>query len=460
MQQYKKNIFLTGEGRFPWYRPDGKTFRPYLVGVAGGSASGKTSVAERIIKSLNVPWVILLSMDSFYKPLTLEQKAAADRSDHNFDHPNAFDYDTLLETLKNLKEGKSVEIPIYDFVTHSRLPKMTTVYGANVIIFEGIFALYDKRIMDLMELKIFVDTDADIRLARRLKRDISVRGRELHGVLQQYTRFVKPSFDDHIQPTVKNADVIIPRGFENLVAIDLITKHIQRQLHERKLSFRWDLAKIECDGEIPENVIVLEKTPQLSSIHTTIRDRSTQRDNFIFYAERLATLVVERGLQELPYRECEVIIPPNVSYNGKKLDAQVCGVSILRAGGTMETGLRRVFKDALIGKILIQSDPHTGEPQLHYIKLPSNINQCFDAQIATGAAGLMAIRVLLDHNVPEDRIIFLTFLATPQGLQVISNAFPKVKVCTSMVDPKIDETTLYIMPGMGNFGDRYYGTDS
>ncbi|CAG8449887.1 2115_t:CDS:2 [Funneliformis mosseae] len=129
----------------------------------------------------------------------------------------------------------------------------------------------------------------------------------------------------------------------------------------------------------------------------------------------------------------------------------------------METGLRRVVKDALIGKILIQSRPKTGEPSLHFINLPNNVHECYvllmDAQIATGAAALMAIRVLLDHNVPEDRIMFLTFLATPLGLHVISNAFPKVKVCTSMIDPKINDETLFIEPGMGNFGDRYYGTD-
>ncbi|CAG8482903.1 1545_t:CDS:10 [Ambispora gerdemannii] len=429
-----------------------------------GSASGKTGVSERIIKNLNAPWVVLLSMDSFYKPLTPEQKTAAYNNDYNFDHPNSFDYNLLLETLQNLKEGRRVEIPLYDFVTHSRLPATATIYGANVIIFEGIFALYDKQIMDLMELKIFVDTDPDIRLARRLKRDISERGRDLHGVLQQYARFVKPSYDDFIHPTLKNADVIIPRGLENIVAIDLITKHIQRQLHERRLSFRWELAKIECNGEVPANVIVLKETPQLKGIHTIIRDCATQRDDFIFYAERLATLVVERGLEEFPFKDVEITTPVNVNYLGKQLDAQLCGVSILRAGATMENGLRRVHKDVLIGKILIQSNPHTGEPQLHFLKLPSNINQCYvllmDAQIATGAAGLMAIRVLLDHNVPEERIIFLTFLATPQGLHAIANAFPRVKVCTSMVDLKINESTLYIEPGMGNFGDRYFGTDS
>ncbi|CAG8606490.1 10466_t:CDS:10, partial [Dentiscutata erythropus] len=432
---------------------------PGTVGVAGGSGSGKTSVSERIIANLNVPWVVVLSMDSYYKVLTSEQKIEALNSNYNFDHPNAFDFDLLLENLKDLKEGKRVEVPIYDFVTHSRLPQTNTLYGANVIIFEGIFALYDRRITDLMDLKIFVDTDSDIRLVRRLKRDIDQRGRDINGVIQQYLNFVKPAFDQYIQPTVKNADVIIPRGLENLVAIDLITKHIQRQLNERRYSFRWELLKkIDYNGELPKNVIVLDQTPQLKGIHTIMRDRDTQRDDFIFYSERLATLVIERGLAEITVKDHKIITSLDVPYMGKKCDEQLCGVSILRAGGIMEVGLRRVAKDAFIGKILIQTDPTTGEPLLHFAKLPNNIHDCYvllmDAQIATGAAALMAIRILLDHNVPEDRIIFLTLLATRLGLHVISNAFPLVKVCTSMIDPKINEETLFIEPGVGNFGGK------
>ncbi|GBC01847.1 hypothetical protein RclHR1_04350023 [Rhizophagus clarus] len=463
MSTNKNNVFLRGEGRSPWYRLDGSKFDCYLVGVAGGSASGKTSVAVRIIENLNVPWVILLSMDSFYRELSHEEKMEAQNNNFNFDHPNAFDFDLLLYTLKNMKEGKRVEVPIYDFITHSRISQKNSLYGANVVIFEGIFALYDQRIMDLMDLKVFVDTDSDIRLIRRLKRDISERGRDINGVIQQYQKFVKPAFDQYIQPTVKNADVIIPRGLDNLVAIDLITKHIQRQLHERQFNFRWDLLKSDYNfKKIPENVIILDQTSQLKGIHTIIRDKNTHLDDFIFYSERLVAIIVERALSELTYEEHEIVTPLNLPYVGKKCTEQVCGVSILRAGGTMENGLRKVVKDALIGKILIQSRPKTGEPSLHFVSLPDNIHECFvllmDAQIATGAAALMAIRVLLDHDVPENKIILLNFIATPLSLHVITNAFPKIKICTSMVDPKINDETLFIEPGMGNFGDRYYGT--
>lgn len=157
--------------------------------------------------------------------------------------------------------------------------------------------------------------------------------------------------------------------------------------------------------------------------------------------------------------------PTKKSVHGLGLKAHIAGVSILRAGGTMENGLRRVIRDAVIGKILIQTDPNNGEPQLHYCKLPPSLREentfifLMDAVVGTGAAGLMAIRVLLDHDVPEDRIVFLSFLAAPQGLHTIARAFPRVKIITSYVDPVLNPDTLYLEPGLGNFGDRYFGTE-
>uniref|UniRef100_A0A8C5TB64 Uridine-cytidine kinase n=1 Tax=Malurus cyaneus samueli TaxID=2593467 RepID=A0A8C5TB64_9PASS len=183
-----------------------------LSGLGGGSASGKTTVATMIIEALDVPWVVLLSMDSFYKVLTKQQQEQAASNDFNFDHPDAFDFDLIIATLKKLKQGKSVKIPIYDFTTHSRKKEWKTLYGANVIIFEGIMAFADKELLKLLDLKIFVDTDSDIRLVRRLRRDISERGRDIEGVIKQYNKFVKPAFDQYIQPTMRLADIVVPRG--------------------------------------------------------------------------------------------------------------------------------------------------------------------------------------------------------------------------------------------------------
>ncbi|KAI8062516.1 uracil phosphoribosyltransferase-domain-containing protein [Gongronella butleri] len=460
----KNKVFqICSTGRSPWFRPDGSSTQTYIIGVAGGSGSGKTSVSERIRKNLNVPWVVIISMDSFYNVLTPEQSVQAHKNNFDFDHPSAYDYNLLYECLCKLKNGKSVEIPHYNFSKHARDEKTTTIYGANVIIFEGIFALYSDKIRDLMDLKIFVDTDADIRLARRLQRDIVERGREVPGILDQYSRFVKPAYDEHVRPTVKHADVIIPRGLENAVAIDLITKHVQRQLNEKELNLRWDLVKSSGSNDTPADVVVLPASKQIRGIHTILRDKDTPRDEFVFYAERLSKLIVECALGQLPCKENNVETPTGAIYNGVAFTSDVCGVSILRAGGTMEEGLRRVCQDISIGKLLIQTASSTGEPQLHYCKLPANVADChvllMDATIGTGAAGLMAIRVLLDHDVPEENIIFLTFLAAPVGLNVIKKAFPKVKIVTSMVDPVLSKEKLWIEPGIGNFGDRYFGTE-
>ncbi|NXI49637.1 UCKL1 protein, partial [Chloroceryle aenea] len=211
----------TGGGGFIPFSP---------AGLGGGSASGKTTVATMIIEALDVPWVVLLSMDSFYKVLTKQQQEQAASNDFNFDHPDAFDFDLIIATLKKLKQGKSVKIPIYDFTTHSRKKEWKTLYGANVIIFEGIMAFADKELLKLLDLKIFVDTDSDIRLVRRLRRDISERGRDIEGVIKQYNKFVKPAFDQYIQPTMRLADIVVPRGSGNTVAIDLIVQHVHSQL--------------------------------------------------------------------------------------------------------------------------------------------------------------------------------------------------------------------------------------
>jgi uridine kinase len=202
-----------------------------VIGLCGGSASGKTTVAKKIIEQLNVKWVSLLSMDSFYKALSEEMHELANRNEYNFDHPDAFDFDLVLNTLKDLKKGKQVHIPVYNFTTHSREHHTKTIYGANVVIFEGIMAFASKELLDLMDIKIFVDTDADIRLARRLKRDIGERGRSIESVIDQYNKYVKTSFDYYIAPTMTHADIIVPRGGDNKIAIDLIVNRVNRELH-------------------------------------------------------------------------------------------------------------------------------------------------------------------------------------------------------------------------------------
>ncbi|CAG0880608.1 unnamed protein product [Darwinula stevensoni] len=467
----KSSVFLRAQnrtiytaGRPPWYDfTSGQQVEPFIIGICGGSASGKTTVAKSIISRLNIPWVTLLSLDSFYKVLNEEQHLKAAANGYNFDHPDAFDFELLLSTLRKLKEGKKVEVPIYNFLTHSRENRTKTMYGATVILFEGILSFYDPEVLKMVDLKLFVETDDDIRLARRLRRDISERGRDLAGVIHQYERFVKPSFDFYIAPLTLHADIIVPRGGENEVALSLIVQHVHSQLLARGFRVREKLAQESRMGCLPNSLFVLPETPQVKGIHTFIRDRETDRDEFVFYSKRLMRLLMEYSLSLLPFNEVVVDTPQNQPYHGKRSQQEkICGVSILRAGETMEQALMDVVKDVGIGKILIQTNPKTGEPELYYFKLPKNIKDyhviLMDATVATGAAAIMAIRVLLDHDVPEENIMLLSLLMAEIGVHSIAYAFPKVKIVTTAVDKEVNEK-FYVIPGIGNFGDRFFGTE-
>ncbi|CAH2090736.1 unnamed protein product [Euphydryas editha] len=451
-------------GRPPWYNcTGGQEVEPFLIGIGGASASGKTTVATKIIESLNIPWVTIVSMDSFYKVLNEKQHHAAMRNEYNFDHPDAFDIELLITVLQRLKEGKKVEVPIYNYVTHSRENRTKTMYGANVIIFEGILAFYNADVLKLLDMKVFVDTDADIRLARRLRRDIVQRGRDLEGVLKQYLTHVKPAYQSYIAPSMAHADIIVPRGGDNHVAIALIVQHVHKQLRLRGFKVREKLAVAHIGQPLPDSLYVLKNTPQVQGLHTFIRNKDTPRDEFIFYSKRLMRLVIEFALSLMPYSDHEVDTPQGFAYTGRKCDVEkICGVSILRAGETMEQAVCDVCKDIRIGKILIQTNQQTDEPELYYLRLPKDIKDyrvvLMDATVATGAAAIMAIRVLLDHDVPERHISLVSLLMAEIGVHSIAYAFPEVKIVTSALDPEINEK-FYVLPGIGNFGDRYFGTE-
>ncbi|TSL47647.1 Uridine-cytidine kinase-like 1 [Bagarius yarrelli] len=447
----KRTIYTAG--RPPWYNVTGTTFKEaFVIGLCGGSASGKTTVANKIIEALDVPWVVLLSMDSFYKEL-------AARNEYNFDHPDAFDFDLLVTVLRKLKKGKSIKVPVYDFTTHSRRKEWKPVYGANVVIFEGILAFANKEL-----LKVFVDTDSDIRLVRRLKRDISERGRDITGVIKQYNKFVKPAFEQYIEPTVQVADIVVPRGGDNFVALELIVQHVHSQLEKVSQTSISALASAHQGQPLPSTLSVLESTPQVRGMHTIIRNKETNRDEFIFYSKRLMRLLIEHALSFLPLKTVLVETPQGTTYEGKRLGGKrITGVSILRAGETMEQALMAVCKDIRLGKILIQTNHGTGEPELHYLRLPKDISEDYvilmDSTVSTGAAALMAIRVLLDHDVEEDKIFLLSLLMAEMGVHSVAYAFPKVRIITTAVDKKVNDE-FHIIPGIGNFGDRYFGTDA
>lgn len=198
--------------------------RPIIIGVTGGSGGGKTSVSEAILKSFPDAKIAMIQHDAYYKNqdhLTFEE-----RTKTNYDHPMAFDTDLMIYQLSELLSGRSVEIPVYDYTQHTRSSDTVHMEPQDVFIVEGILVLEDKRLRDLMDIKIFVDTDDDIRIIRRIKRDMGSRGRSLDSIITQYQDVVKPMYHQFIEPTKRYADVVIPEGESNTVAIDLINTKV------------------------------------------------------------------------------------------------------------------------------------------------------------------------------------------------------------------------------------------
>ncbi|CAO1614007.1 unnamed protein product [Sympodiomycopsis kandeliae] len=520
-----KNVILTEAGRAPWYDTMGVPREAYVIGVAGGSASGKTSVARSILASLpNVPWVCIVSQDSFYKPLTPDQSKLAFQNNWNFDHPGSFDVDLFKQCIADLKASKAVEVPIYSFVQHQRTDETTYLYGASVIIVEGLFTLNDPVVRDLFDLKIFVQADSDLMLARRIIRDTKERGRSVDGIIEHYLRWVKPAMDNYIAPDAKWADLIVP-GQNNHVAVDVVAQHVKRQLEARTMRFRAELGEASMASSaqqggtdtpgkaiglhhlqnhhhlshpplsrtsssssistsaltnssslsstsssfqhtnnlsphpLPHSVHLLAPTPQLLGLLTIVHDASTSSEDFIFYTDRISSLVMEEALHFLPYRDKEVECNgTGIKWAGKVMDVEnVCSISILRSGSVLEKASRRALPALTQGSLLIQSNEEDGEPQLYSLHLPrmiqrrSQANKSFvlllDSQISTGAAAFMAIRIMLDHGVPEENIIFLSILASAKGgIWALAKAFPKVRIILACVDPGLKKLRIQYPP--------------
>lgn len=201
---------------------------PLVIGIAGGSGSGKTTVAQEILQRVGPDRIAYIQHDSYYKDLT--GLPPAQRAEVNFDHPNSLETDLLTTHIEELKQGKTIEVPIYDFSTHSRTDKTFTVNPRGVIIVEGILIFVEAILRSLFDVKIFVDTDADIRLIRRMQRDITERGRTAESVIKQYQSTVRPMHLEFVEPSKRYADVIIPEGGFNTAALDMVVARIESLL--------------------------------------------------------------------------------------------------------------------------------------------------------------------------------------------------------------------------------------
>lgn len=200
-----------------------------IIGIAGGTGSGKSTLTQRIVKEFGDD-VTVIHHDDYYKAhdnMTYEERAKL-----NYDHPNAFDTDLLIEDLKKLKEGKPIHCPIYDYTVHNRSRDWQVIYPTKVIIVEGILIFDDPKLCGMMDIKIFVDTDADIRILRRIRRDVQERARSLDSVIAQYLETVKPMHEQFVEPSKKNADIIVPEGGHNSVAMEMIVNRIEKHIQK------------------------------------------------------------------------------------------------------------------------------------------------------------------------------------------------------------------------------------
>ncbi len=202
--------------------------KPLIIGVAGGSGSGKSTVAKNVADALGSLSVAFLDMDAYYRNFT--NLSFDERRKLNWDHPDAFDYELLTEHLSQLAHRESIEKPVYDFVTHLRSSDTVCVEPSDVIVIDGILLFVDERVRDLCDVKVFVDADADIRLIRRIQRDLSARGRPLGEIIDQYLSTVQPMHLQFVEPSKRYADIIVPRGGHNSVAIEMIAAKIKQRL--------------------------------------------------------------------------------------------------------------------------------------------------------------------------------------------------------------------------------------
>jgi len=308
----------------------------------------------------------------------------------------------------------------------------------------------------MLDLKVYMEADADVCLSRRIVRDVRERGRTIEGTIKQWFSSVKPAFTKYVEPQREVADLIVPRGMMNKMAITMIVGQTRQILKEKSLEHRAELERLGKEVEdqpISEGVILLEGTPQIKAILTLLRNPVTISNEFTFYTDRLTALLVEKALDCHSFLANTITTAQKNEYHGLKSAGTISAVVVLRGGGCMETGLKRSIPDCLTGRLLIQTNYRTGEPELHYLRLFADIEShetvlLLDPQMSSGGAALMAVKVLVDHGVAEKRIVFVTFMAGKRGVNRLTSVFPDIKVVAAEIADDFERRWVE---------DRYFG---
>lgn len=268
------------------------------------------------------------------------------------------------------------------------------------------------------------------------------RGRDIEGCIKQWFTFVKPNFLRYVQPQREVSDIIVPRGIENKVAISMVSDSIKKTLDEKSTQHQLELARLGLLAETSmlegEATALIKQTPQIMGMNTLLMDPTTDREDFIFYFDRIASLLVERATEHASFEATQILTPQKYRYMGLSPTGSVSAIVILRGGSALETGLKRVIPDCRTGRILIQTTANTTEPELHYLKLPPKLAEdslvlLLDAQMSSGGAALMAVKVLVDHGVREDRIVFVSYLAGKKGLGRLMGVFSGIRIVVGRI---------------------------
>lgn len=401
------------------------TLKPFIIGVAGGTASGKTTVCNKIIDELQCQRVDIISMDSFYRPLTPSQRANV--ANYNFDHPDAFDWELLEQTVKAISQGFVVRIPEYDFVTHSRTENVTVFYPGDIVMIEGILIFHDRPLMQYFDLKVFVSTDADIRVCRRLQRDIVERGRSVDNVLMQYQKTVKPSHDLFCQPTQQYADIIVPHGGQNIAAIKLLSTHIRSQLHFRG---RLEMKKPRLFHQ-PTNF-----EEDLPKITLPILKRLCEEDNKVETKKLLVDpfmSMASRALKNAIARKQEISV---ISLLQNPSLAQLCA----------EFGIKRIHDlsshiDLVHHKISSSAEDILQDVQNTHVFV-------FDAFTFTGNRVRATLIWLLEHT-PIQNVTCINMICSERSLNLLAHSFTNVQFFTLSQLEEINN--IWDLPEEGKF---------
>ena len=301
-----------------------------------------------------------------------------------------------------------------------------------------------------------MEADPDVCLSRRLIRDVRERGRTIEGTIQLWFSSVRPAFTKYVEPQREVADLIVPRGMLNKMAITMIVGQTRQILKEKSQNHRAELERLGQGVEeqpLAETVFLLEEKPQIKAVMTLMRNPITTSNDFSFYTDRLTALLVEKALDCHNFLPKAVTTPTSLKYSGLKSAGRVSAVLVLRGGGCMEIGLKRTIPDCLTGRMLIQSNYRNGEPELHYLSLFPDIEShetvlLLDPQMSSGGAALMAVKVLVDHGVPEKKIVFVTFMAGKKGVNRLTSVFPGIKVVTCEITDDYEKRWIE---------DKYFG---